>query len=113
MDYLKWMPGVGWGLNGMEFDSDEEDFFGVRRAYELSDFDLQSLDEIELELRRHVFSNSIARLERIGYLEELRYRLSLIVLAEEREGILNWELREVLHRAEQLELQLTLPTSVR
>ena len=104
---------ANWGLGRMEFGFDGEDFFrSARKAYELPDFDLHTMDEIELGLREHVFSNSIARRERIGYLEELRQRLSLIVLAEEREGILNWELREVLHRVEQLELQLALPTSM-
>lgn len=77
-----------------------------RKAYAVPDYDAHSLEEIELCLAARKYAERGECLEHSKYLEELQKRLSMIALAEEREGIMNWELREVLEKVRRLIKQL-------
>ncbi len=79
-----------------------------RKAYEVPDYDLRSLEEIELRLASpsHKYSERVECLEHLKYLEDMQKRLSMIALAEEREGVMNWELRGILERVKVLTRQI-------
>ncbi len=77
-----------------------------RKAYAVPDYDAHSLEEIELSLATSKYAERGECLEHSKFLEDLQKRLSMIALAEEREGIMNWELREVLEKVRVLTRQL-------
>ncbi|MBI2580855.1 hypothetical protein HYV85_03525 [Candidatus Woesearchaeota archaeon] len=77
-----------------------------RKAYAVPDYDAHSLEEIELSLATSKYAERGECLEHSKFLEDLQKRLSMIALAEEREGIMNWELREVLEKVRRLTRQL-------
>ena len=77
-----------------------------RKAYEVPHYDLRSLEEIELCLASHKYGEREECLEHAKYLEDLQKRLSMFALAEEREGVMNWELREVLEKVRLLSDQI-------
>ena len=78
-----------------------------RKAYEVPDYELRSVAEIERCAETHNYSEKSECLEHLKYLEELHKRLSMITFAEEREGMLNWELKEILEKVRKISLQLT------
>ena len=77
-----------------------------RKAYEMPDYYLHSLEEIELCLATRKYAERGECLEHSKYLEDMQKRLSMIALAEEREGMMNWELREVIEKVRLLIKQL-------
>ena len=77
-----------------------------RKAYEMPDYDSHSMEEIEQCLATRKYSEREKCLEHEKYLEDMQKRLSMIALAEEREGLMNWELREVLEKVRMLIRQL-------
>lgn len=78
-----------------------------RKAYALSEYELRSLDEVERCIREGRYSVGSECLEHAKFLEGIQKRLSMIVFAEERESIMNWELREVLQKAKRLSVELS------
>ena len=78
-----------------------------RKAYSVPDYDIRSLDEIEHCLNKSKYSERFTCAEHIAYLENLQKGLSMIRVAEEREGIMNWEIREVLERVKKLIIRLS------
>ncbi len=88
-----------------------------RRAYALSEYELRSIDEVEKRIRAGRYSEKSECLAHANFLESIQKRLSMIMFAEERESIMNWELREVLQRVRMLSAELsalveTLPSVV-
>lgn len=79
-----------------------------RRAYALSEYEHRSLDEIERCIREGTYAERSGCVEHAKYLEDLQKRLSMILFAEEREGIMNWELREFLQRVRKLAAELSV-----
>ena len=79
-----------------------------RRAYTLSEYELRSLDEVERCIREGRYAEKSECLEHAKYLEGIQKRLSMIMFAEERESIMNWELREVLQRVRRLSAELSV-----
>lgn len=77
-----------------------------KRAYAVSEHELHSLDEIEHCIMARKYTERSECREHEKYLEDLQKRLTMILLAEEREGIMNWELREFLKRARSLAAEL-------
>ena len=77
-----------------------------KRAYEVPDYELHSLDEIEHRMRAGRYAERSECVEHEKYIEDVQKRLTMILLAEEREGIMNWELREFLQRARKLAAEL-------
>ena len=78
-----------------------------RKAYSVPDYDVRSLDEIEHYPGRRKYAERSECAEHITYLENLQKGLSMIRVAEEREGIMNWEIREVLDRVKELIIRLS------
>ena len=78
-----------------------------KRAYALSDYELRSIDEVERRIREGRYAERSECLEHAKYLEGIQKRLSLITFAEERESIMNWELREVLQKVRRLSAELS------
>lgn len=78
-----------------------------RKAYEVPDYEMRSLEEIEMLLDRGKYAEREGCSEHLKYLEDVQKRLSMIALAEEREGIMNWELREVLERIRRTFMRLS------
>ena len=78
-----------------------------RKAYNVPNYDIDSLNEIEQRLDRGKYANRFACAEHITYLENLQKGLSIIRVGEEREGIMNWEIREVLDRVKKLIVRLS------
>ncbi len=78
-----------------------------RKAYKVPDYDLDSLNEIEQCMLNDRYGDRFQCFEHLRYLENLEKQLSLIALAEEREGIMNWELREVLGKVKALSAHLS------
>ena len=79
-----------------------------KRAYALSEYELRSIDEVEKRIREGKYSEKSECLEHAKYLEDIQKRLSMIMFAEERESIMNWELREVLQKAKRLSAELSV-----
>ena len=77
-----------------------------KRAYEVPDYDVHSLEEIGRCIAAGRYGERGECLEHSRYLEDLQKRFSMIALAEEREGIMNWELREVIEKVRLLIKQL-------
>lgn len=77
-----------------------------KKAYVLSGYELHSLEEIERCLAERKYIDRSECVEHERYLENMQKRLSMILLAEERAGIMNWELREFLKRARNLAAQM-------
>lgn len=78
-----------------------------RKAYEVPDYEMRSLEEIEMLLDGGKYAERGECSEHLKYLEDVQKRLSMIALAEEREGIMNWELREVLERTRRTFVRLS------
>ncbi len=78
-----------------------------KRAYALSDYELRSIDEVERRIREGRYVERPECLEHAKYLDDVQKRLSMIMFAEERESIMNWELREVLQRVRRLSAELS------
>ena len=78
-----------------------------RRAYALSEYELRSIDEVEKCIREGRYSEKSECLEHAKFLEGIQKRLSMIMFAEERESIMNWELRETLERIRRLSAELS------
>lgn len=99
----------------MAFDDYDQDGYPIsefsrnfsRKAYGVPDYDVKSLDEIERCVREGKYAERSECDDHIRYLEDLQKGLSMIRMAEEREGIMNWELREVLDRVRKLLLKLS------
>ena len=77
-----------------------------KKAYAVSDYELHSLDEIERCIIEGRYGEISKCLEHQKYLDDLQKRLTMILFVEEREGIMNWELREFLNRARKLAAEL-------
>lgn len=78
-----------------------------KKAYEVPDYEMHSISEIEGCIEASRYTERSKCLEHLNYLEELHKRLSMIAFAEEREGMLNWELRGILEKVRKLSLRLT------
>lgn len=78
-----------------------------RKAYVVSDYELRSLEEIERCIKARNYKEKSECAEHENYLAGLQKRLTMILLAEEREGIMNWELREFLQRVRRLAAELS------
>lgn len=78
-----------------------------KRAYALSDYELRSIDEVERHIREGKYAERSECLEHAKYLDDIQKRLSMIMFAEERESIMNWELREVLQKVRRLSAELS------
>lgn len=79
-----------------------------RKAYAVSDYELRSLDEIERRVIARKYAEKPECVEHGKYLEDLQKRLTMILLAEKREGVMNWELREFLQRVRRLAAELSV-----
>ena len=77
-----------------------------KRAYAVPDYETHSVDEIEHRVVAGKYAERPECVEHEKYLEDLHKRLTMILLAEEREGIMNWELREFLQRVRKLAEEL-------
>ncbi len=77
-----------------------------KRAYAVSEHELHSLDEIEHCIMARKYTERSECVEHEKFIEDLQKRLTMILLAEEREGIMNWELREFLKRTRNLAAEL-------
>ena len=80
---------------------------GSRKAYEISDYEVESIEAIERLADQDGYSERSECLEHLHFVERLYKHLSVISLAEEREGIMNWELRGFLKRLEGLSFRLS------
>lgn len=78
-----------------------------RKAYAVSDYELHSLGEIERCIMARKYTEKSECVEHENYLAGLQKRLTMILLAEEREGIMNWELREFLKSVRRLSAELS------
>ncbi len=77
-----------------------------KKAYAVPDYEIRSLDEIEHRMKAGKYEERSECVEHERYLEDLQKRLAMILLAEEREGMMNWELREFLQRVRKLAAEL-------
>ena len=78
-----------------------------QKAYSVAEYELRSLAEIEFCINtRKYFTQPLSCSEHQAYLENLQKRLSMIMLAEEREGLQNWQLRVLLDKVRNLAAQL-------
>lgn len=104
------------GVGRMVFDDYDEEFgYSLneltdsysRKAYAVSDYELRSLGEIEHCIVARKYTEKSECVEHEKYLADLQKRLTMILLAEEREGIMNWELREFLQSIRKLAAELS------
>ncbi len=99
----------------MAFDDYDQDGYPMsefsrnfsRKAYGVPEYDIRSLDDIGRCIREGRYTERLECEDHIRHLEGLQKSLSMISVAEEREGIMNWELREVIDRVRKLLLQLS------
>lgn len=77
-----------------------------KKAYKIPDYDINSMNEIEQCLQNCNYADKFQCIGHLQFLEDMEKRLSLISLAEAREGMMNWEVREVLGRARELATRL-------
>ena len=82
-----------------------------KKAYNVPDYDINSLEEIERYIKGGKYAEKSECDDHIRYLEGLQKGLAMIRVAEERDGIMNWELREVLDRVRKLIIQLSSEAS--
>ncbi len=78
-----------------------------RKAYALSEYELRGIGEIEHRIMARKYKEKSECVEHENYLAGLQKRLTMILLAEEREGIMNWELREFLKSVRRLSAELS------
>ncbi|MBI2144372.1 hypothetical protein HYU17_04460 [Candidatus Woesearchaeota archaeon] len=78
-----------------------------KKAYALPDYEARSLAEIEHSMDAGSYNERSECMDHLAYLEDLQKKLSFIAMAEEREGIMNWELREVLGVIKKLAARLS------
>jgi hypothetical protein len=90
---------------GVAFSNTMSNF--SRKAYEISEHELDSLREISLYLRTGRYREKSQCYEHLKYLEDTQKRFNIITLAEEREGIMNWQLREIIRKVGKLSTLLS------
>jgi len=69
-----------------------------KRAYKVPEYDLHSIGEIERCVQTCSYGDRLECLEHMQYLEDLDRRLLFIAIAEEHEGVKNWELHAIRDR---------------
>jgi hypothetical protein len=78
-----------------------------RKPYQLPEYDNHSIETVETYLNQGRYQDRLKCTEHLQFLEVMEKKLSLILMAEEREGVSNWELREALHKIRELAKQLS------